>query len=253
MRFITVGSGSRGNATLIEAGGTRVLIDCGFSARETQARLCRIGVEPATLAGIVITHEHGDHVAGVPQFARRHRLPVWTTPGTWRAAGCPQDVEARLFVAHGKGFRIGELRLQPFPVPHDAREPCQFVIDGDGRRLGVMTDAGTVTARAREHLQGCDALILEANHDRHMLETGPYPPSLRARVGGPFGHLSNVQAAALLDGLEHRLLRHLVLAHLSAHNNRPELACAAVGSVSAALAERVSVAPQDCAGCWLDL
>jgi len=253
MRFVAVGSGSRGNATLIEAGDTRLLLDCGFSLREIEARLGRLDVEPASLAGIVVTHEHGDHIAGIAPVARRYRLPVWTTPGTWRAAGCPDGVEVRLFVGHGRGFRVGGIKLHPVPVPHDAREPCQFVVEGDGHRLGILTDTGTVTARIREHLRGCDALILETNHDRDMLRSGPYPPALRARVGGAFGHLSNAQAADLLDGLDHEHLRHLMLAHLSEHNNRPELARAAVCAVSADLEPRLSVAAQGHCGDWIGL
>jgi phosphoribosyl 1,2-cyclic phosphodiesterase len=253
MRFVAVGSGSRGNATLVEAGDTRLLIDCGFSLREIESRLAHVGVEPDSLAGIVVTHEHGDHVAGVARLARRYRLAVWATPGTWRAAGCPADVTVRLFVGHGRGFRIGAIRLKPFPVPHDAREPCQFVIEGGGRRLGMLTDAGSVSARARECLRGCDGLILETNHDRDMLRSGPYPPALRRRVGGPFGHLSNDQAAALLDGLDHRYIKHLLLAHISAHNNRPELARATICAVSEDLAPRVSIAAQNCSGSWLQL
>ena len=253
MRFVAVGSGSRGNATLIEAGSTRVLLDCGFSLREVEARLATLDVDPTSLAAIVVTHEHGDHVAGVARLAMRYRLPVWTTPGTWRAAGCPSGVELRLFVAHGRGFRIGDLRLQPFPVPHDAREPCQFVIEGAGSRLGVLTDTGTVTTRIRERLQGCDGLILETNHDTAMLHSGPYPPKLRARVGGAFGHLSNIQAAELVDRLDHRHLKHLLLAHVSAHNNRPELASAAIRDVSVDLAPRLSIASQEGGGEWLAL
>jgi phosphoribosyl 1,2-cyclic phosphodiesterase len=253
MRFVAVGSGSRGNATLVETGDTRLLVDCGFSLRETECRLALLGVEPDSLAGIVVTHEHGDHVAGVARLARRYRLPVWATPGTWRAAGCPSDVDVRLFVGHGRGFRIGDIGLKPFPVPHDAREPCQFVIEGGGRRLGMLTDAGSVSTRARESLRGCDGLILETNHDKAMLRSGPYPPALRARVGGAFGHLSNDQAAALLDELDHQHIKHLMLAHISAHNNRPELARAAVCGVSEDLGPRLCIAPQASSGSWLQL
>lgn len=248
MRFAAVGSGSRGNATLIEAGGTRLLIDCGFSRREIEARLAALDVEPGSLDAILVTHEHGDHIAGVGPFAAHHRLPVWATPGTWRAAGCRPDTDVRLFVPHGHGgVRIGDLRVRPFPVPHDAREPCQLVVEGNGRKLGVLTDTGTITTRIRERLGDCDALMLEANHDPALLRCGPYPPSLQARVGGAFGHLSNRQAAELLDGIGHERLTHLVLAHVSAHNNRPDLARSAVGEVSADLAARSSVASQD--GC----
>ena len=253
MRFAVLGSGSRGNATLIECGGTRILLDCGFPLREIERRLAPLDAGPAEIAAIVVTHEHGDHIAGLERLAARYDIEVWTSPGTWKGAGCPDIRRLRLFSGHGRGFRIGDLSLRPIPVPHDAREPCQFVIDGGARRLGVLTDAGTVTPRMRDALQDCDALMLEANHDPQMLQTGPYPPSLRQRVGGPFGHLSNHQAAELLDAVRHTGLRHVLLSHVSAQNNRPELALAAVHGVDRDLAASLRIAEQDqCAG-WLNL
>jgi len=251
MRFAALGSGSRGNATLVEAGGTRVLVDCGLSLRVLLQRLDAAGVEPDSIAGLLLTHEHGDHVAGAAAFADRYRVPIWSTPGTWRAAAIPGDHDLRLFLGHGSGFRIGDLHIIPYTVPHDAREPCQFLIEGSGVRLGILTDAGSVTPRIRQHLRDCDGLVLEANHDPAMLRTGPYPPRVQARVGGAFGHLSNRQAAELLDGLEHRQLRQLLLAHISANNNTESLARAAVASVCEDLERRVVVARQDRFSGWL--
>ena len=253
MRFAVLGSGSRGNATLIETDGTRILLDCGFGLREIERRLADIGAEPDSITAVVVTHEHGDHVGGVARFAARHRVEVWSTPGTWKGAGCPDAGRLRLFPGHGSGLRIGAFTLRPIPVPHDAREPCQFVIEGEGRRLGVLTDAGTVTPRMCESLRECDALMLEANHDPDMLRDGPYPPSLQRRVGGPFGHLSNTQTAELLDAVHHRGLRRLVISHLSEKNNRPELALAAVRGVASDLSAEVLVAEQDQATGWLDV
>jgi phosphoribosyl 1,2-cyclic phosphodiesterase len=251
MRFAVLGSGSRGNATLIEAGGTRVLLDCGFALREIEQRLAAIGVRAADITAVVITHEHGDHVAGVARLALRHGLEVWASPGTWKGAKCPELPRLRLFPSHARALRIGGLTLRPIPVPHDAREPCQFVLEGDGRRLGVLTDAGTVTPRMCDTLVDCDALMLEANHDPELLRTGPYPLSLQRRVGGSFGHLSNVQAAQLLDRINHSGLGCLLLAHLSQRNNRPELALAAVRAVQSDL--KPLIAEQDrCTG-WLDV
>lgn len=253
MRFAALGSGSRGNATLIEAGSTRVLIDCGLSLKVLEARLAALDVEPASIAAVLLTHEHGDHVAGVSAFATRYRAPVWSTPGTWRAAAIRAEIDLRLFLGHGARLRIGDLRIAPYPVPHDAREPCQFVIDGDGARLGVLTDAGTVTPRIHERLSDCDALMLEANHDPALLRSGPYPPSVQARVGGAFGHLSNQQAAALLDRLEHRSLRQLLIAHVSAKNNRQDLVRTAMAAVCPDLARRLLVAPQSRGSGWLPI
>jgi phosphoribosyl 1,2-cyclic phosphodiesterase len=251
MRFASLGSGSGGNALLVEADGVRVLVDCGFAAREAEQRLARLGVAPGDLDAILVTHEHGDHVRGVAALSRRHRIPVWTTPGTARRAG-PAGLETlRLFLGHAAGFRVGGLRVLPFPVPHDAREPCQFLLEAEGRRLGILTDAGVVTPHVRDRLCECDALVLECNHDAELLRGGPYPPSLQARIAGPFGHLSNRQAAALLDAIPRRQLSSLLVAHVSATNNRPELARRALLAVDADLQPRLAVAEQDRPSPWL--
>lgn len=253
MRFASLGSGSRGNATLIEAGGTRVLVDCGFSAREAERRLTAVGIAPGALRAVLVTHEHADHVRGVASLATRYGLEVWTTPGTWRGAGGADLPGLRLFSPHNGALRLGDLRVSPFPVPHDAREPCQFVFEHAGGRLGMLTDTGTVTAHARALLAECDALILECNHDAELLRTGPYPPALQARVAGPFGHLSNDQAAALIDQMPHARLGRVLIAHVSEKNNRPELARDALLAVSADLAPRLSLAEQDRPSAWLSV
>lgn len=226
MRVAMLGSGSRGNATLVEAGGTRVLVDCGFALREFELRCARIGAEAAALDAILVTHEHGDHVSGVARLARAHRIPVYLTRGTAAAVSDWSGCELRPISPH-EGFRIGSLEVQPFPVPHDAREPCQFVFGHAGRRIGVVSDLGKVTAHVEQSLSGCDALLLEFNHDSAMLADGPYPESLKRRVGGGWGHLSNDRSATLLRGIERTRLQHLVLTHLSEKNNRPALALAA--------------------------
>lgn len=236
---------------LVEAGDTRVLVDCGFTAREVERRLAAVGVSPADLRAVLVTHEHSDHVRGVVRLAERHALEVWVTPGTWRQAGGISLPGLRLFPGHTAPLAIGDLRVTPFPVPHDAREPCQFLFEAEGNRLGMLTDAGTVTAHIQALLRECDALVLECNHDEGMLRTGPYPRALQTRVGGPFGHLSNRQAADLLDRLPHARLRHLVVAHISEKNNRPELARQALLEVSRDLDLRIQLAGQDEPGPWL--
>lgn len=227
IRFSLLGSGSKGNATLVECGGSRVMIDCGFNTREAEKRLLGLGVEPGAIDAILVTHEHGDHLGGVARFARKHGIAVWMTHGTYAAWNDPLPEQTRRFSPH-EHFRIGGIEVRPYPVPHDAREPCQYLL-GDGRlKLGILSDVGHVTAHMRQTLADCDALTLECNHDERMLAQGPYPHSLKQRVGGHLGHLSNLQAAGLLDALDPIRLQHLVLTHLSEVNNTPELARAAI-------------------------
>ena len=251
MRFATLGSGSRGNALLVAGGDTHLMVDCGFGLRETERRLALLGIRAAHLQGILVTHEHGDHLRGVAALARRHGIPVWATAGTW---GRSPDlgVERLHFISStGPGFKVGDIRVEPFPIPHDAREPCHYVLESGGRRLGLLTDCGHVTRHIRHCLRECDALVLECNHDAEMLRCGPYPPFLRARVGGNFGHLGNHQAAELVDQLPHRRLTRLLLAHLSEKNNHPELARQAILDVDLSLAERLTLAHQDQPSPWL--
>jgi phosphoribosyl 1,2-cyclic phosphodiesterase len=244
VRFASLGSGSRGNATLIEAGRTRVLVDCGFSIRETERRLARLGTGAGELDALLVTHEHGDHVRGIPALARKYRLPVWLTRGTWHVLRDRDLPDVRHCDGHTT-FAIGDLHVAPFTVPHDAREPCQFVFGDGARRLGVITDTGRLTPHIVTCLDRCDALILECNHDARMLAEGPYPAVLKQRVGGPLGHLSNCQAGALLGELDTSRLQHLVAAHLSDSNNRPALARAALGGALGCAADWIAVAGQD--------
>ncbi|WP_373506408.1 MBL fold metallo-hydrolase [Thiocapsa sp.] len=250
MRFCSLGSGSRGNATLVESAGCRVLVDNGFSLRELYRRLSAAGVEPDSIDVLLLTHEHGDHVKGVRSFARRHRVEVWTTPGTWRAVGAPAIPRLRLLCGQGQAVRIDGVHIRSYPVPHDAREPCQFLFEADGRRLGMLTDAGCVTSHMTEILRDCDALILELNHDPELLRRGPYPPSLQRRVAGDFGHLSNLQAAGLLDALPHRAIARLCVAHISETNNHPDLVRASIRGVSESLADRTLILEQEQPSPW---
>ncbi len=245
MRFASLGSGSGGNALVVEAGASRVMVDCGFSVEETARRLARIGLAGGDLAGIVVTHEHGDHADGAIPFARRHGLRVWMTHGTLRATadGGGPDPVVTVIDSHAS-FAVGALEVAPFPVPHDAREPVQLVLGDGARRLGVLTDIGTSTRHVEAMLSGCDALVLECNHDERMLADGPYPGWLKARVGGPFGHLANAAAAQLLAALDRSRLRHVIAAHLSDKNNRPDLARAALAGVLGCAADWIGIAEQ---------
>ncbi len=248
-----LGSGSRGNAALVESGNTCVMLDCGFSVRETTARLARLGRAPEDIDAMLVTHEHSDHASGVAAFARRHGIPVWMTAGTHAAVnGDLTSVEVNELSPH-EPFDLGDLQVSPFPVPHDAREPAQFVFSDGDARLGYLTDLGSSTVHVEKMLGGCHALVLECNHDRDMLKNGTYPPSLKARIAGSHGHLSNDQAADLLGRLGFGWLRHIVAAHLSEQNNRPDLACAALARALDCVPDWVQVADQDAGLGWRDV
>lgn len=226
------------------------MLDCGFGLRETAARMLRLGKQPADLAGILVTHEHGDHVGGVFRLARRHGLPIWMTHGTW--AACRQDgagLDLRLIDSH-QPFAIGDFEILPFPVPHDAREPVQYVFSAGQRRLGVLTDIGEATAHACSMLSGCDGLVLEFNHDADELAASAYPPSLKRRIAGRLGHLENSAAAALLVQIDCSRLQHLVAAHLSERNNRPQLVRDVIAALPGGTFGEISVATQELGFDW---
>ena len=250
MRFASLGSGSRGNATVIEAGGTRVLVDCGFGPRQLAQRLARLGLVPEDLGAVLVTHEHSDHLGGVASVAVRYRLPTYMTHGTFGALACDTAVE--LFDSHTP-FAIGDLEVHPFPVPHDAREPVQFVFSDGQCRCGLLTDAGHVTSHVLAMLAGCDALVLECNHDADMLARGAYPFPLKQRIAGRFGHLNNDAAADLLRQVAHGRLQHVACAHLSQENNRPELARAALAGALGCTPEEIVAADQDSGFDWLSI
>lgn len=258
MRFCSLGSGSTGNATLIEASDglrtTRVLVDCGFTHKELGLRLGRLGLEPDVLDAIFVTHEHGDHVGCALGLARRHGVALWMSRGTWRAIGAPEIEPGRLhFARDGEAISVGALELAPYTVPHDAAEPLQLTLSDGARRLGLLTDAGSLTPHLVAALQDCAALLIECNHDRALLAQSSYPASLKARVGGRLGHLANDSAAELLAACRHAALRHVVAAHLSEQNNRPALAAAALAGVLGATAEDIVVASAREGFGWLAL
>lgn len=244
MRFASLGSGSRGNALLVEADGTRLLIDCGFGPRELGKRLARLGVDVGDIDAILVTHEHSDHVGGVARCAGRHGIAVYATAGTCAAAVGLADLPVRRIDSH-RCFAVGGLEVHPYPVPHDAREPVQFVFADGRHRLGVLTDAGHITPHMVSMLAACDAIVLECNHDSEMLARGSYPWPLKQRIAGRFGHLDNDAAAGLLRQVDVRRLQHIVCAHLSEQNNRPALAVAAVSLALGCTPDWVGVAGQD--------
>ena len=239
---------------MVEAGGTRVLLDCGFGLAVTVARLARLGLVPEDIGAIVVTHEHEDHIGGVARLARRHGIPVWLTPGTLSGfEALFADVADVKMIYDYEVFTVGDVQIEPFPVPHDAREPAQFVFGDGASRLGVLTDVGCSTRHIESTLSGCDALVLECNHDAEMLRTSSYPQRLRERIAGRFGHLDNSAAAKLLRSLDNSRLKHLIAAHLSQENNHPDLARAALSAVMNCAPEWIGIADQDEGLAWREI
>lgn len=226
MRIASLGSGSRGNATLVQYGETTLLVDNGFSLRQFSERLSRLGLSPESIDAVLLTHEHSDHSGGVERLCRAFEIPLWTAVGTARKLLAP-DFEYRPLVA-GRHVEIGDIEVLPVTVPHDASEPLQFIFrqaDGD-KRLGILTDTGHITSHIVEAFAGLDGLLLEFNYDPEMLANGPYPEMLKQRVGGNHGHLSNEQSIALLRQIDTRALNCLIAAHISEKNNTPSIVAA---------------------------
>jgi phosphoribosyl 1,2-cyclic phosphodiesterase len=270
MRFCSLGSGSSGNATLVEARSgshtTRVLVDCGFSLRELTLRLARAGLQLDELDAVFVTHEHGDHVGCALALSRRHAIPLWTSRGTWRAMRKSTDALATLeadeaeahqgllrFARDGEAIVVGAMQLLPYTVPHDAGEPLQLVLTDGAHRLGVLTDTGSSTEHIEQQLARCDALLIECNHDADLLAASAYPASLKARIGGRLGHLSNAQAAELLTRCLHPRLRHVAAAHLSERNNSPDLVRAALAAACGANLGDLPIADPQHGFPWLAL
>ncbi|MGH8621197.1 MAG: MBL fold metallo-hydrolase [Burkholderiales bacterium] len=254
MRFASLGSGSQGNALLIESGGTRVLLDCGFGPSEITSRLSRLGLEASSLDAIIVTHEHGDHGGGVAKLASRFNIAVYLTRGTLSALGAEgRSIPRRVLIDPYTAFAIDGVEVRPFPVPHDAREPVQFVLSDGAVRLGVLTDTGERTPHIARSLSGVDALVLECNHDLEMLLGGPYPAHLKNRIAGRLGHLANAASAELLRAVDCSRLQHLIAAHLSQTNNTPELARAALAGALGCAPEWIGVATQDEGFGWREI
>jgi phosphoribosyl 1,2-cyclic phosphodiesterase len=228
LRFKSLGSGSSGNATVVQARSetsiAHVLVDCGLGIRQLDKRLGEAGMLAEQIDAIFITHEHADHIGCARQLALRERIPIWMSHGTYGAIGEP-DFDGLLRIARDtQPIEIGALQVLPFTVPHDAREPLQLTCTDGDERLGVLTDLGHATSHVLEQLAGCSSLLLECNHDPELLAASTYPPFLKRRVGGAWGHLANQAAAEIALAIQPRGLKQVVAAHLSEQNNRPELA-----------------------------
>ena len=257
LRFASLASGSRGNCLVVEAGEgaslTRVLLDCGLNLTDSERRLARLGLAPRDIDGILVTHEHGDHAGCVFDFAAAHGVAVYLTHGS--LAGLEADGKAIdgvkiVLISARQAFFIDGLQVQPFTVPHDAREPVQYVVSDGAAKLGVLTDIGTPTEHVRQVLSGLDALVLECNYDRDMLWSGPYPKWLKERIGGPLGHLDNRDSARLLAAIDRSRLKHVIGAHLSQHNNKPALARAALAEAMNCSEDWIGLASQADGFAW---
>lgn len=257
MRVCVLGSGSGGNSVVVESGSSRILIDAGFSCREIETRLKAVGVAPDSLRALVLTHEHQDHNRGANRLARKHRLPVLATRGTLAGTTlAPESQKSVIPIRSGEIREIAGFAVEPFAIPHDAREPVGLVVeDGSGRRVGLCADIGCKSQLAWGRLSDLDVLLLETNHDLEMLRTGPYPWTLKQRVAGRHGHLSNREAAEGLPELLSERLRWVVLYHLSRTNNLPALAAAAVGEAldRAGSATEYQVSDQFRPSPWLEI
>ena len=252
MRFASLGSGSRGNALLIQHKQTTLMIDCGFSLRETEKRLQQFGLCAGDISAVLVTHEHGDHIRGVGGFVKKYATPVYMTYGTYRAANNCEVADLRE-ISPGEALPIDDLLVMPFAVPHDAVQPCQFSVSDGDSRVGLLTDTGMITPHIVEHLSGCDALLLECNHDVDMLMQGDYPPALKQRVASDYGHLNNTQAAALLGQMDTRRLSYIAAMHISEKNNQARLAQQALCGVMGWGEDDIYVADQEAGLAWFDL
>ena len=260
LRFKSLGSGSSGNATLVEARSgahtTRLLIDCGLRLRDLEARLVEAGTSAQAMDAIFITHEHGDHIGCARSLITRYATPLWMSQGTWFAiandAWMPH--QHRLNVARDDDkIDIGCLQISPFTVPHDAREPLQLRCTDGNRHLGVVTDLGHVSSHVVNALHGCHSLLLEANHDPDLLQASAYPSFLKQRVAGPWGHLANEAAADLLTRVKHAHLNQVIAAHLSERNNSPELARASLSRALGCTPLDIDVAHPETGSDWMQV
>ena len=258
LRFKSLGSGSSGNATLVEvqsgAKTTRLLIDCGLRLRDLEARLIESGTSAENLDAIFITHEHGDHIGCARSLVKRYATPLWMSQGTWLAIqndGWVQFQHLLNVARDGCTIELGDLQALPFTVPHDAREPLQLRCSDGNRHLGVVTDLGHASSHVVASLQGCHALLLEANHDPDLLQASTYPSFLKQRVAGPWGHLANHAAADLLSRIKHEQLNHVLAAHLSERNNTPDLARACLSMALGCEPLEIKVANPQTGSDWL--
>ncbi len=252
MRFCSIGSGSKGNGTLIQKGETCILIDDGFTLKEFENRLAQKGLTPLNLSAVLITHEHSDHIKGVGPLARKYRVPVYCSHGTAQHEGLGSIPSLKVIDSHAD-FTVGSLTISPVVVPHDAREPTQFVVTDGEFTVGILTDLGSLTPYIIEKYRHCHGLLIETNHDVAMLRRGPYPPKLKVRVEGMLGHLNNEQAAQFLMQVDQEQLQFVVATHISEQNNQANLAIQNISSALDCDSDWVIMANQETGFDWCQL
>ena len=232
MRFASIASGSSGNCIYAGTDRTHILVDAGISNRRIELGLKELGLKAEEVDGICLTHEHSDHIAGLSMYLKKHPVPVYATEGTLnqirKALSVPYAEEFLIPIEADRPFSVGDMEVTPFAISHDAAEPVAYRISGGESQVAVATDLGTYTPYVVQHLQNLNAILLESNHDIHMLETGPYPYYLKQRILGDQGHLCNENAGRLLSEILNDRMTHVLLGHISKENNYPELAWEAV-------------------------
>ena len=247
-----LGSGSKGNATVVRYNDELLMIDSGFSCKELEARLLARQIKPEQISAILVTHEHSDHFNGVPTFSRKHKTPVWMSGGTGMHPRVEKISQINFLNTHTK-FQLGKFEINPVAVPHDSREACQFVLQAGGFRLGILTDLGHITPYVSQQFSQLDILLLEFNHDRDLLLQSVYPEKLKQRVAGPLGHLSNHQACDFLKQQSWEKLKYLVAMHLSEENNRREIVEEGIESVGLSPGLKTMIADQESGFDWISL
>ncbi|MBT3672492.1 MAG: MBL fold metallo-hydrolase [Porticoccaceae bacterium] len=252
MRFASLGSGSKGNSTLVESQDTCVMVDCGFGIKDACRRLLSLGKTPEDLSAILVTHEHSDHWKGVVPLARKFSIPVFLTSGCLRSRDVGSARADFNVIDSHTPFTIGGLRVTPVPVPHDAIEPVQYVFDANGLKLGILTDIGHTTPFVESQYSFCHGLLLEANYDQDMLNNGPYPSFLKQRVGGKFGHLSNDQLGGFLGNIDQTNLQVILIGHVSEKNNHIEKVKVAIDDFVSARGS-LAFASQEAGSVWIEL
>lgn len=251
MQVASVGSGSQGNGTLIATGDTLLIVDCGFSLTQLTSRMEALERAPSQINGILVTHEHTDHIRGVAALAGRYGLPVFLTRGSAQALPADSRLDIHL-ITPDIPFRIAELDITPVSVPHDASEPVQYLFSSEGSTLGILTDLGHISSRVKTQFSRCDHLLLEFNYDPDLLAEGPYPPALKSRINGQFGHLSNEQATGLLRHADLDRLQQLIVGHISQKNNDILLVAECLNKELRGFDVVVRYASQDTGFDWID-
>jgi phosphoribosyl 1,2-cyclic phosphodiesterase len=244
LAICVLASGSKGNSAFVTDGRTSILIDAGLSGIELERRLTSRGLSPESLDAIIVSHEHADHIRGVGIVSRRYKLPVYINRETDQVSDNLGKLHAKREFECGQTFYISNLSIHPFSISHDAENPAGFTIGQNGTTMAIATDLGIATSMVKQHLKNCELLILEANHDPKMLETGPYPWPLKQRIASRNGHLSNASSKLLLEELQHDKLQHVILAHLSEINNTPQKAYDEVAKALTRCNPRLTVADQ---------